>query len=898
VEPERWLDVERIYHAAMECAENQRALYLEQACAADEALRFEVESLLKYAERPAEFLGMPALEVMARALAEDLRAEERHSADKLIGARIAQYRIVGKLGAGGMGDVYRAVRADDQYEKHVAIKLVRQGLDTEVIRSRFRKERQILAGFEHENIARLLDGGTTDNGYPYFVMELVEGQPIDEYCDACKLGTAARLELFQHVCSAVQYAHQRLVVHRDIKPANILITADGVPKLLDFGIATILNPETASPAADPTITALRMMTPQFASPEQLRGGAITTATDVYSLGVVLYQLLTGHLPYPVERNSPYDLAHAICEVEPEKPSTAAGRFGQSIDANHGAADPTPERISRCRDSSPEKLRRALSGDLDQILLKALRKESSRRYASAQDFARDLQSYVLGRPVSVRGDALGYRSGKFIKRNKLSLAVGAVFALVVLAGAVAIMREARIARIQQARAERQFSDVRKLADSMLFEIHDSIRNLPGSTSARHLLVDRALQYLDSLSRESSGTPGLQQELATAYERVGEIQGEDDAPNVGDTTGSLTSYEKAAAIRESIAASEHNSPESLTNLSKVYQILGIIQSASGQFREALNYGQKALAIQQRLSEGNVTPETQEGLAGAYFVLGLAEYHLNEFQPALVALQKSAAIREGITTPTPTLNIQVRTRLSGTYGEISILWDHMGEPAKAILAAQQGLKVMSQLSASDPGNLLFREYMYEHEEAIGERFAEEGNHGEAESYLKKALTGFEVTTSADPNDANAKLWLGDCETELGRVEVENGDTGPGMANIRKGLATLLTLYRSDPRGNNDKLTGLAHAYANAGFGYAHLAAQPHISKAARVADWKQSRASYQKSEDAWRTAGNSHILLAQDAGNAGQMSQEVATCDAALAKLNSRSLSRDAEASNRKR
>ena len=339
MEPERWQDVERIYHAALQCEESERVSFLERTCAADPVLRAEVESLLKYAQRPAKFFETPALDVVARKLADDLHAQDAVHSAGMIDARIAQYRIVGKLGAGGMGDVYRAVRADDLYEKQVAIKLVREGLDTDFVYARFRQERQILASLEHENIARLIDGGTADEGHPYFVMELVEGQPIDAYCDERKLGIGARLDLFRTVCSAVQYAHQRLVVHRDIKPSNIQVTADGVPKLLDFGIATILSAHPDSPEAAPTVTATaqHIMTPQFASPEQFRGEVITTAADVYSLGVVLYKLVTGRLPYRLENDSPYDLAHAVCEGEPEKPSIAVGRAGQSMGGRARAA---------------------------------------------------------------------------------------------------------------------------------------------------------------------------------------------------------------------------------------------------------------------------------------------------------------------------------------------------------------------------------------------------------------------------------------------------------------------------------------------------------------------------------------------------------------------------------
>lgn len=521
----------------------------------------------------------------------------------MIDARIAQYRIVGKLGTGGMGDVYRAVRADDQYEKQVAIKLVRQGLDTQSVYARFRKERQILAGFEHENIARLIDGGTTDEGHPYFVMELVEGQPIDAYCDERKLGIGARLDLLRTVCSAVQYAHQRLVVHRDIKPSNIQVTADGVPKLLDFGIATILSPHPDSPEAAPTVTAQPVMTPQFASPEQFRGELITTAADVYSLGVVLYKMLTGRLPYRVESDSPYDLAHAVCEGEPEKPSTAVGRTGQSRAGqsmgHKNSALLTPESVSGFRNTSPDKLRSTLSGDLDQILLKALRKEPQRRYSSAQGFAEDLRAYTLGLPVSARRGTFSYRSGKFIKRNKVSLAVTAVVAVIMIAGAVAIVREARIARTQQARAERRFNDVRALANSLLFDIHDSIRDLPGSTAARKLLVDRALKYLDSLSQESGDIPDLQRELAAAYERVGDVQGNSQFANLGDTAGSIASYRKALGIRLVLKQDGNASYDDKSALATIYVKLGFALNATNDFSGALQAYQQAYPITEGLA-----------------------------------------------------------------------------------------------------------------------------------------------------------------------------------------------------------------------------------------------------------------------------------------------------------
>ncbi len=305
--PERWQQIREVFDRAVSLEAGDRAAYLDTACGSDSELRHEVQSLL-FSDREAGtgFLNTPAV---------DLTQPEPAAASR-VGRRIGAYTILEEIGHGGMGEVYRADRADGQYEKEVAIKLVRGGYDTATVLERFRHERQILASLDHPNIARLLDGGTTDEGIPYLVMELIEGTPIDQYCSAQHLTVTERLRLFLQVCSAVQYAHQRLVIHRDIKPGNILVTRDGVPKLLDFGIAKILDPLSSSET-----TVAGPMTPEYASPEQIRNEPITTATDVYSLGVVLYKLVTGRSPYPVTPRTPHEFARAICELEPERPST-------------------------------------------------------------------------------------------------------------------------------------------------------------------------------------------------------------------------------------------------------------------------------------------------------------------------------------------------------------------------------------------------------------------------------------------------------------------------------------------------------------------------------------------------------------------------------------------------
>jgi len=311
---ERWQQVREVLDKAIGISTTERPAFLESACAGDPELRAEVESLLaSHDEAGTAFLQKPAANL-------NLSSQETVEPKARIGRRVGVYQILELIGEGGMGEVYRAVRADGQYDKEVAVKLVRAGLDTASVVERFRHERQVLASLDHPNIARLYDGGTTEDGIPYLVMELIEGTPIDEYCDTHKLNVTERLQLFQQVCSAIQYAHQRLVIHRDIKPGNILVTKDGTPKLLDFGIAKILD---ATASANATL--VNPMTPEYASPEQVRGEPITTATDVYSLGVVLYQLLTGRSPYPKDTRAPHELARAICEFEPARPSTAVTR---------------------------------------------------------------------------------------------------------------------------------------------------------------------------------------------------------------------------------------------------------------------------------------------------------------------------------------------------------------------------------------------------------------------------------------------------------------------------------------------------------------------------------------------------------------------------------------------
>jgi serine/threonine protein kinase/tetratricopeptide (TPR) repeat protein len=413
---ERWERLNQMFHAAVALPVEERANFLAHACSGDPGLRSEVERLVAAHERAGRFIDEPAIAPAGPWLAGE-------SEPLAAGRRFGPYGVVREIGRGGMGAVYLAERADGQYEQRVALKLIKRGMDTDLVLQRFRAERQILASLDHPNIARLLDGGTTDDGRPYFVMEYIEGQPIDEYADTRRLSIPERLGLFLQVCRAVAYAHQHRVVHRDIKPLNILVTVEGVPKLLDFGIAKVLHPGTDEPTA--TVTGFRLFTPEYASPEQVEGRHATAASDVYSLGVVLYELLTGRSPYRPRSREPLDVVEAVRTTDPERPSAAVSRataLAAGIPRRPGLAS---DRAAATGTGSTDRLRRRLRGDLDTIVLTALRKEPARRYPSVLDLADDIQRHSEGLPVRACPDTLRYRAGKFLRRNRGSLAAAAL-----------------------------------------------------------------------------------------------------------------------------------------------------------------------------------------------------------------------------------------------------------------------------------------------------------------------------------------------------------------------------------------------------------------------------------------------------------------------------------------
>ncbi len=762
MELDLWHRVEELYHRALEVEENHRAEFLAEACGEDDALRREVQSLLDQHKQSQHFLASPALEIAGKQIANDqlLRHPDALAAHAVgeasglfLGKRIGNYQILEQIGTGGMGEVYRAVRADDQYQKQVAIKLVRAGSDSGFVISRFKNERQILAGLDHPNIARLLDGGTTEEGVPYFVMELIEGEAIDQYCDHHRLTTTERLQLFSQVCSAVQYAHQRLIIHRDIKPGNILVTADGTPKLLDFGIAKILHLDAANDRCAPTLTVFQALTPGYASPEQIKGGPITTASDVYSLGVVLYELLTGHRPYRVSRSTPQEITRAVCETEPEKPSTVVSRTeGPDSDSNQPAI--TPASVSAVRDGSPEKLRKRLGGDLDNIALMALRKEPPRRYASVEQFREDIRRHLEHLPVIARKDTVGYRTTKFTARHKAGVSAAAIVAITLFAGMVITLREARIARSERARAERRFNDVRSLSNTLLFQINDAIKNVPGTTQAQQLVISSAQEYLDSLSHEASGDLSLLRELATGYERLGQVQGGIRGPNLGNSRSAIESYRKAASLREAIAKATPSDWQAEHELQVSYDELGHALLAADA-RQAADYLQKSMSMAAALvSKDSANVDFLQSLVLCYEHQAMLLTSKNDMNAALQSQQESLKLAQKLVDMAP--NESHRTDLSYEHKRVGALLIQGQKLPEALAEYKASLALDEALLATRPDDPKLRFAITFTYSDIGFIYRKQHDLAAAMANYHKVLDIRQAMAEADPHDARARLGV----------------------------------------------------------------------------------------------------------------------------------------------
>ncbi|MFN2382924.1 MAG: protein kinase, partial [Gemmatimonadota bacterium] len=657
VSPEQWTHIKQVFQQALPLAAAEREELLRTACAGDARLREEVESLLASHDEAGPFLEESAFVAAAGALREAL-----DSAPPRIGA----YRVVREIGRGGMGTVYLAERDDGEYVKQVAVKVISRGMDSDAIIRRFWTERQILAGLDHPHIARLLDGGALEDGRPYFVLEHIEGEPIDRYAAARGLGTDDRLKLFCATCAAVQYAHAHLIVHRDLKPGNILVTPEGVPKLLDFGLAKLLDPGADAPAPEATLVSAQGMTPEYASPEQVRGEPLTTASDVYSLGVVLYQLLTGRHPKASATRRRGGLARAVTDPEPARPSTVV-----------------PEDARR----------RRLRGDLDTIVLKALRQEPAQRYASVEQLTDDLCRHQQGLPVLARPSTFRYRSGKFLQRHRIAVAAAALLLVTLVGGIATTTWQRRVAETERARAERRFDELRQLARLFIFDYNEAVGALPGSTPLRERMIRDGFAYLNLLASEAGDDPSLQRELAEGFGKIGEVQA-----RLGDIAGSLRSHRRALALQRAQLAADPDDVGLQRTVAATLALVADRQTDTGDAAAALAAHREALRLRQRIAASlPQDPAAQSELLYSDFYVGRALLATGDYEGALAAFDRMLTRAEALRTAEPGSVERAEDALTAHHamaaGRLAV-----GDLAAATRGYRQALALAQQLSAAD--------------------------------------------------------------------------------------------------------------------------------------------------------------------------------------------------------
>ena len=817
--PDEWNRIRPILESALELEPASRQLFLDHACA-DALLRREIDVLISSHEQAgSEFLS--AVPVANYLAAEEARFRLQS------GKRIAAYEIVEEIATGGMGAVYHAVRADGEYRQQVALKIVRAELGADFTSVRFKAERQILANLDHPNIAKILDGGTTSEGVPYLVMELIDGVPITDYCYSKKLSIEARLEIFRMVCSAVHYAHQNLVVHRDLKPSNVLVTAAGVPKLLDFGIAKILDSQSSGTDRQQTITIVRMFTPDYASPEQLRNQPISTSSDAYSLGVILYELLTGVRPYQVNTNSPQEIMRAVCDTEPEKPSIVVKKEFSRSGRLQGYARSSAESVAPSK-AQRAGLQKTLAGDLDNIVMKALRKEPQRRYASVEQFSEDIRRYLAGLPVLAHEDTPGYRAWKFVSRHRLGVAATALLLLSLAGGLIATMWEAHLAKLERARAERRFNDVRKLANSLIFEIHDSIRDLPGATKARELLVRRALEYLDSLSRER-GDPALQSELAAAYERIGDVQGFTGAANLDDFDGAARSYAKALTIRETLAAAKPNDNSLRNDLVQDYFKVALGLQNQGDFEGELQVLDKARPLM-----GSLSLDNNDGLFRAtrmYYYTGRALERMGDYPGALANYQQAASTLEPVADAG---NPTAQSYVAEHYNGIAKVLARTGRTDEALASAAKARGMIEQVLSADPKNATFLGYLGENYDATTDVLTIKGDLVGARQFALRTQAVYKQLLFADPNHQMARADIGWSEVSMAEILLRENKPQEAIRHIQAAVANF---RESGPSRGYWTSVELGESYLDLGKAYAALAERAH-SRDEKTRLWREAK------------------------------------------------------------
>ena len=804
----KWQRIQDLFLEAADLPPDEQRRFLDSACLGDADLRQEVGSLLASDRTASEGIAT-ILEEAAQSLL---------GADPVLGVRLGPWRVVREIGRGGMGAVYLAVRDDEQFQQQAAIKVMKYGLDTDELLGRFRRERQILASLDHPYIARLIDGGSTPEGRPYFVMEYIEGQTIDAWRRAHNPSVEECCRLFLKVCEAVACAHRSLIVHRDLKPGNILIAADGSPKLLDFGVAKLLSPD-EEPDRTVTGIALRPLTPEYASPEQVLGRPVTTATDVYSLGAILYELLTGSKAHRLPSRSPSEIEYAVCVEPVSRPSDAVPA------TQPGAA----------------RLRRRLSGDLDNIVQMAMRKEPGRRYPSVDRFAADIGSFLDGWPVSARRDSWRYRGSKFIRRHRLALSAAALCVLSLLLGTVLALSQARraevarqvaetqrqlaesqrhaaerehsladqeraraeseaqLARGEQRRAQQRLTEMVDLANHSLFDIHSQIERLPGATEARKQIVNTTLQYLEELSKDAANDERLRMAAGAGYLKLAQVQGEPYGPSLRDYPGALQSYRRAADLIGPLRQAHPGDPQALmTSVDIQIGTANVLTVTAGgvQAEALLKRALVDVRSLARLRPNDLEALRREGLLDGSMAWALKDHDL---PGALAWSRKFVAAATELAARFPDREI-VTEALSDAHTDVASFLSTLGHLDTALADYKEAAAARERLSAARPHDVVrLRNLMlaYGHiGSVLGDPFRPNlGDFSGARTYYAKAVAIAEQAAAADPRNGTARYDVAAALVRLGAVDVPASGLAQSLDELNRAAAIQQAVMLASP-------------------------------------------------------------------------------------------------------
>jgi eukaryotic-like serine/threonine-protein kinase len=774
----QWKFISAFFPDALELTPEDRTRFVSERCGDHPELVDEVLSLLAAHDLKVAILNIPISEFTTELLTPDLNDPP---------PEIDQYRIINKIGEGGMARVYLAEQIREDFRRIVAVKVLGESGSSNQLFRRFLRERQILANLTHPNIARLYDGGLTRDGEPFISMEFVEGSPVTDYCATRQLDLPERLRLFLSVCDAVSYAHRNLIVHRDLKPSNILVTADGVPKLLDFGIAKILTREVVSDLTQ-TQPGDRMLTPAYASPEQMRGDVITTGTDVYSLGVILYQLLTGRLPYVFADRTPSEALRLMTETVHRRPSTlpydleTARKFGLSM--------------------TPKRLRKLFSGDLDTILARALRKDPAERYASVEQLAEDIENHLAGRPIRARADSIVYRTRKFLQRNRWQTAAAAIVLLSTTGGIGTGLWQGYQARLERERA----TAAQNLYTQSQFDTYDLVKDLSGATPVREKIIKDATTYLSKFENDAVNNPELAAKLAEGFQRLGEIQGKPKQGQIGDIPGALVSYQKAKRLYERVLETRPGDAEARLQLAAILEVQGQMFLRSDQleqakvcFLEALKYctvenpgGPSTLAkqiqvisIRKRLGD---TLANYGEIRASLLEIRKANAEVSTLNPKEAKVQEQiASLRARIVLPYRLTVEMLDTRVGKTSFTQAL-------KEAAVELQKQHLALCQDLERQSPTSARYRSYTTAAEIRLGNLQLLAGLPRESLANCWQGLRKAEGVFRADPANSEFRYLLANAEFFAGEACLGNNDPASALKMLERAEIHFETLLKSD--------------------------------------------------------------------------------------------------------